>query len=193
MRPPTIQPERTDYTLPEYWSLDAESETKLEFHGGVIRMMSGSTRNHAVICANVGASLHQALQGKNCTPFGGELKVATPNLDAIMFPDAMVACGDEELAPGRQDTLLNPTLIVEVLSPSTMTYDYIEKFDRYTKIPSLKEYVLVAQDRYRVEVRSAHEGWGQVHVYSGSEAMIHLESIGLSLPLIYWYQRIEFP
>ncbi len=182
----------TTYTAVDYLTIESESPEKWEFFDGAIRAMSGGARNHAVIVLNVGATLRQLLGNRLCTPFGSELKVYAASANAYMYPDAMVVCGGEQLQEGRNDVLLNPTMIVEVLSPTTMSYDFIEKFDRYKRIPSLKEYVLVSQDRPRVEVRSSTDGWGHIRTFEGLEASATLNSLSLQLPLSEVYQRVAF-
>ena len=184
--------EHQRYTPEEYLTLEAESHEKWEFFDGQITAMSGGTRNHAVISLNAGMALGDGLRDRDCTPFGSELKVFAEAANAYLYPDAMVACGEEQLQEGRNDVLLNPTLIVEVLSPSTMQYDFVKKYDRYKRIPSLREYVLISQDQPRVEVRSSLDDWGQIRIYEGLESKAIFSSLELTIPLLELYRRVKF-
>jgi len=180
------------YSSEEYFSMLEYSEERLEFFAGEVRAMSGGSRNHAVLSANMVGLLQGILADRDCTVFGSELKVYSEKADSYMFPDCMVACKEELFPKGKNDVLLNPMLIVEVLSPSTVNNDFIEKFDRYIQIPTLLEYVLVSQDRYRVEVRSAKDNWGHVNIYSGPEHLVVLDSINGKLPVENLYRRVVF-
>jgi len=182
----------SQYTTEQYLSLEAESQEKWEFFDGEILAMAGGTRNHAAICLNCGIALSNAIGNGPCMTFGGELKVFSSAANAYLYPDAMVVCGDEQLQAGRDDVLLNPTLIIEVLSPSTMSYDFMQKFDRYKRIPSLREYVLVAQDEPRIEVRSHADNWGHLRIYQGLEATATFNSLNLHIPLTEIYRRVAF-
>ena len=180
------------YSNEDYLTLEAESQEKWEFYDGEILAMAGGSRNHAAICADLVTALNIAARGGNCNVYGGELKVFSSAANAYLYPDAMVVCGEEHLQAGRNDVLLNPTLGVEVLSPSTMSYDFVKKFDRYKRIPSLQEYVLVSQDEPRVEVRSHANQWGHMRTYQGLEATATLSSLNLQLPLTEIYRRVRF-
>ncbi|HAA14461.1 MAG TPA: hypothetical protein DCE41_23375 [Cytophagales bacterium] len=180
------------YTPEEYLTLEAESQEKWEFFDGQITAMSGGTRNHAVISLNAGIALGNGLRDRDCTPFGSELKVYAEAANAYLYPDAMVVCGAEQLQAGRNDVLMNPTLIVEVLSPSTMQYDFVKKYDRYKRMPSLREYVLISQDQPRVEVRSSVDDWGQIRTYEGLDSVAIFSSLSLQIPLTELYRRVTF-
>ncbi len=184
--------EGSRYTKEEYLAMEAESHEKLEFYDGTIRAMSGGTRNHASICAHCVNALINAIDNGPCATFGSELKVYSASANAYFYPDALVVCGDEQLQEGRDDVLLNPTLILEVLSPSTMSYDFVQKFDRYKRIPSLQEYVLVSQDQPRVEVRAATNNWGHIRTYEGLDATATFSSLNLQIPLTHFYRRVSF-
>ena len=172
--------------------MQEQSELRLEYFDGLIRAMSGGTRNHARIITNTLVALSVKASVGSCEVYGEQLKVLSPKGPSYLFPDVMAVCGQEELEEGRDDVLINPTLIIEVLSPSTMQYDFIEKFDRYKRIPSLREYVLVSKDRPRVEVRSSQGDWGRLQVIEGLESTITFSSISISLPLQEIYRRVSF-
>lgn len=191
MGEPKIDTERR-YSHDEYHGLLGQSENRLEYYQGFVRAMSGGSRDHAVIMANTGRAFGNLLATKDCTVFSSELKVYAEAADAFMFPDATVVCGPEKLMKGRNDVLLNPSLIVEVLSPSTINYDLIEKFDRYTKIPSLEAYVIISQDQYRVEVRIREQAWGHQEIYKDPSQLIPLPSLGIELPLAELYRRVSW-
>jgi len=123
---------------------------------------------------------------------GSQLKVYVAAVNTYLYPDVMVVCGEERLQEGRDDALLNPTLVLEVLSPSTMSYDFVQKFDSYKRIPSLQAYVLVSQDQPRVEVRSATDNWGHIRVYEGLEATATFNALNIAIPLTHLYRRVSF-
>ncbi|MEL6538075.1 MAG: Uma2 family endonuclease [Bacteroidota bacterium] len=192
MGEPKIQEDRRDYSVEEYLAILEQSDIKLEYFDGEIRAMTGGTRNHSKIAANVIALLVSGVDANQCSPFGSDLRVYSPTTQSHMFPDAMVVCGEEKFQDERNDILLNPTVIVEVLSPSTMHYDFVEKFDKYKRIPSLREYVLISQDRYRVEVRSSKDDWGQIQIFEGRESKVELSSISLVVDMEAIYRQVTF-
>ena len=180
------------YSIKEYLALEDKASGKSEYWNGQIRAMSGGSMEHAAIMMSCGAALKQALKGKGCTVFSSELKVHAAATNSYLYPDATVVCGEVELQDERRDILCNPTLIVEVLSPSTAAYDALEKFDAYQRIPSLREYVLVSQDQYRVEVRSKHEDWSEFHIYTDPQDLITFRSIPAAISLGEFYGQITF-
>jgi Uma2 family endonuclease len=137
-------------TVQEYLTLERQSETKNDYLAGEVFAMTGASRKHNLISGNIFADLHAQLSGTTCEVYTGDMRVRTPS-DLFCYPDVVAVCGEPRFDDIEFDTLLNPTLIVEVLSKSTEAYDRLTKLDHYRGIPSLAEVVFVAQDRPRVE------------------------------------------
>ena len=171
------------------------SETKSEYHGGVIVALAGASLPHNFIIGDIEGELRTQLEDKACKVVSRELRVSVPECERYYYPDVVVFCGDPKLEKNRRpDTLLNPTLIIEVLSDSTEATDKIEKLYCYRTIDSLKTYVLVAQDRPYIEIylRQNDILWMNWSV-QGLDATLALESIGCELDLSRVYARVKFP
>ena len=191
------------YTVEEYFEIEQGSpEEKYEYREGVVvgmrelLAMSGGSVRHSLIAANTGAALGQRLRGGPCRVYSSDLRVAIPRKALFTYPDVTVVCGkaDVEPHPAAGDTLTNPRLIVEVLSPSTETYVRGRKFDLYREIPSFAEYVLISQAEARVDTffHRADGGWS-FGPFAGLEAVAKLQSIEVDLPLADVYAGVEFP
>ncbi|WP_129626324.1 Uma2 family endonuclease [Candidatus Oscillochloris fontis] len=156
----TMQPIRI-WSSEEYLAFERTSEVKHTFFDGVIVAMAGASAAHNIITANIVASLHFQVRQRNCTVFPSDMRLKIETTRTYTYPDIMVVCGDIQYAHEAQDTLENPTVIIEVLSPSTEIYDRGKKAQIYRTIPSLQEYLLVAQDGQHVEhfVRYAEHQW----------------------------------
>lgn len=178
------------YTPEEYLALERRAESKSEYVNGRIYAMSGASRVHNVIAGNVFAGLHSRFRGRSCDVYGSDMRVNVSPTGMYTYPDVAALCGTPEFADAEVDTLLNPSVIVEVLSPSTEAYDRGEKFAHYRRIPSLREYVLVAQDRARVEhYARLGERW-VLTVAEGLEAELMLPVLDCALPLGEIYERV---
>ncbi len=184
-----------NYLSPEeYLAIERAADHKSEYHAGEMYAMAGGSREHSLIAGNIFAELHRQLKGRPCEPHGSDLRVRVSATGLYTYPDGSVACGEIQYEDGRRDTLLNPTVIVEVLSESTEAYDRGGKWRQYQTIPSLREYLLVAQDRPSIEkfTRIDHSGDWTYSVYEGLDAVVDLPSIGSTLPLREVYDRITF-
>lgn len=149
-------------TAQEYLAFERASEEKHEFADGEIFAMSGGTFEHSVIAQAIGAVLRNALMGRKCAVQNSDMKVHIPITGRYVYPDVAVVCGRPEFVDDSRDTLLNPRIIVEVLSPSSEAYDRGDKFTNYRTLPSLKHYILAAQDKPFIEVFTRQEeggGW----------------------------------
>jgi len=179
------------YTPEEYLKFERAAEYKSEYVNGEILAMSGASGAHNRIQMRLYAELDARLRGSPCEPFTADMRVQT-NATHYCYPDASVACGEALLEDTNRDTLLNPVLIVEVLSPSTEKYERGLKFERYKRIESLREYVLVWQDRPRIERWLLTDGRWESLTVEGLDALIRPESIGIDLPLAAVYARVDF-
>ncbi|MGH9948188.1 MAG: Uma2 family endonuclease [Pyrinomonadaceae bacterium] len=177
----------------QYLEFERASEEKHEFRNGEIRSMSGAKRSHNLIALNTGSEIHQALKGKNCEGYPSEMRVFVPETGLYTYPDLVVVCGNHEFQDDVLDTLLNPVLIVEILSESTESYDRGLKFQNYRSIDSLREYVLISQNRAAVEKYVKHgDGFWLLSSAIGLEATINLESIDSILSLTDIYDKVDF-
>jgi Uma2 family endonuclease len=182
------------FTPEQYLALERQAEYKSEFLGGEIFAMAGASREHNLIAGNVFASLHAQLKGRPCETYPSDMRVKVTESGLYTYPDVVVVCGEPQFEDERGDTLLNPTLLVEVLSPSTEAYDRGDKFANYRLLESLAEYVMIAQDRRRVErfVRQPDGQWLFSEARQLGQA-ISLASIGCQLALDEVYDRVKLP
>jgi Uma2 family endonuclease len=178
-------------TPEQYLEIERAAEFKSEYYNGRMYAMSGASRTHVLVTSNLTRELGNALKGGPCLVYASDLRVSTGKL--YTYPDVAVVCGKETFSDNRQDTLVNPTVIVEVLSPSTEAYDRGLKFSLYWSIESLREYVLVWQARPQVEVfrRQAGGTW-LMEASVGLDARCRFESLGCELPLAEIYANVTF-
>jgi Uma2 family endonuclease len=176
----------------EYLARERKAEYKSEYIDGLIVAMAGSSREHDRIAVNVTAGFHAQFRGRPCEVFSSDMRVKVSSTGLYTYPDASALCGEARFEDAEVDTLLNPNVLVEVLSESTEAYDRGKKFARYQGLESLTDYVLIAQDEARVEhfVRQG-EHW-LLTVITGLEGTLRLESVGCALPLREIYDRVEF-
>lgn len=177
----------------EYLALDRRAEVKSEYIDGEIVAMAGASREHNLIALNFAAELHFQLKGHPCETYMADMRLGVDLAHNYAYPDVAVVCGEPEfLDDSHSDILLNPTVLVEVLSPSTEDYDRGRKFARYRRLGTLTDYVLVAQDRMQVEhYTRAGMRWSLVE-YGEPDAVIELPSIGCCLTLADVYARVVF-
>ncbi len=172
--------ERRRFTPEEYLWLEERSETRNEYLDGEIFPMTGGSLAHAQIASNLIRELGLALKGTPCRVLGSDMRLYVQRSKLFTYPDVMVVCGPAVLLPGRKDTLCDARLIVEVLSPSTESYDRGEKFRLYQKLPSIQEYVLVPQDSRSIESwrRQGPRKWTPGEVpFSSIEVEVPIEAI----------------
>jgi Uma2 family endonuclease len=187
-----MQKKRPIFSLAEYFAQEEQAEQRSEFYEGEIFAMAGGTANHNLITLNVAASLRSALRNKSCKAFMADLRLLVKRRQLYTYPDVMVICGPLQYAPGRNDTVTNPVLIVEVLSPSTEAYDRGKKFEFYRTIDSLKEYVLVDQSRMYVERhRPLGLGRWEMTAFTAPDDVLALESVDVELTLAAIYDGVE--
>jgi Uma2 family endonuclease len=183
---------KTRLTPAEYLALERKAEVRSEYLDGDMVAMSGGSREHNLIVGNIVGELRTHLKGRTCEVYPSDMRVNVSATGLYTYPDVTVVCGEPELQDERRDTLLNPTVIFEVLSESTESYDRGSKFAHYRKIPSLVEYVLVSQRQYRIEqyVRQSDGPWLRSEV-CGLKSKLELPSIQCSIELAEIYERIE--
>lgn len=189
---------QTHLTPEEYIALERKAipdadTVRSEYVKGEIIAMSGASRAHNLITINISTALHVRLRGSGCETYANEMRVSTPLTTSYFYPDVVVVCEDPRFEDDVFDTLLNPILLVEVLSPSTEAYDRGEKFAHYRQLASLQEYVLVSQDHMRVEHFRRHEKQWIFTDFQRREEILPLLSIQCELPLQEIYDLVTFP
>lgn len=187
--------EKFKYTLEEYLKLDHESEEKIEFWDGHIFTLAGASQNHNQIQSNLIFQLRLKLQGRTCRIFPSDMRLKVPDYPPYRYPDLSALCGKAEFEKiGQQELLINPQLIVEILSESTADFDRGYKFTDYKSIPSFTEYILIAQDRPHVSqfVKQGDNSWLN-HEFNSMEDKFHLSSLDCQLEMLELYQDVEFP
>lgn len=179
-------------TPAEYLEFERKSEIRSEYIAGRIFAMSGASRRHSLIAGNLHGEIWSRLRGRDCEVHMNDLRVKVSPTGMYTYPDIVALCGEARLEDEHFDTLLNPTVIVEVLSESTEAYDRGEKFAHYRRLDTLREYVLVAQDKIRIEhYRREGEEWILSEV-SGPDATLHLASIDCHVEVAAIYEKVEF-
>lgn len=177
-------------SLEDYLAAERHAETKSEYLNGEVFAMSGASRRHNVIVWNLSGALHTQLKGRACEAYVGDMRVHIPATGLYTYPDIVVACGEPKFEDRELDTLLNPTLLIEVLSPSAEGYDRGKKAAHYRTLDSLREYLLVSQDEVRVELLTRQDdGHWLLSEASQLEESISLSSIGCALRLADLYDR----
>jgi Uma2 family endonuclease len=183
---PRVTPEK-------YLALERKAEFKSEFDNGFIEAMSGASREHNLIAGNLYRMIGNQLENLPCEVYTADMRVWIGPKKQYTYPDVTAVCGTPEFQDGEFDTLLNPTLIVEVLSPSTESKARNRKFAAYRHLESLREHVLISQSEVLVE-RYTRDGENWVYTALDSlEDTLHLVSIDCAVPLKEIYAKVQFP
>ena len=188
----TAQPK--PYVTPEaYIAFDRERAGKHEYYAGTIYAMAGGSVRHNRIAGSTYATLYMQLRQRNCNIYPSDMRVKVVQTGLYTYPDITIICGHEQYEDEKEDILLNPIIIIEVLSPSTEKYDRGKKFHQYRSILSLREYILIAQDEYHIEqfTRQSDNTW----VFSealGRDGSIELRTIQCTLLLEEVYEKVDF-
>jgi Uma2 family endonuclease len=192
VKEPALAYNKQKYTIEEYLEMENAATEKHEYYQGEIFAMSGAKIQHNIVSKNILSALDKRLDGKPCQPFNSETRIHIELNTLFTYPDVSVICGEPETRDGDEMNVLNPTVIFEVLSPSTRNYDRGEKFKLYRDIPTLKEYVLVEPETVRVESYfiNGHGNW-ELKEYKSIEDALLLQSINVSLPLQEIYKRTK--
>src|SRR4051812_15921663 len=183
---------KTFLTPEQYLEIERKAEFKSEYYQGEMFAMSGASLAHNRLVRQLMREFGNELRNGRCEAVSNDLRVFVPATRLFTYPDVVIFCGEPRLMDAQSDTLLNPTVIVEVLSPSTEAYDRGRKFEHYQSIESLREYVLVASDRIHVDLytRQTDGGWLLTSA-SRLEDSISLKSAGCQLVLADVYEKID--
>lgn len=184
--------EKRQWTPEEYLAFERAADQKHELIDGDIFLMSGASRRHNLLVFNLAVTIGNQLRDRPCEAYTSDLRVRLQGTQYV-YPDLTVVCGEPAFEDAEVDTLTNPTVLVEVLSPSTETYDRGKKFQYYRELASLQEYVLVSQERYWVEKYSRQEnGQWLLTDATGVHAVVNLPSIECNIPLAELYAKVVF-
>ncbi|MCY7377403.1 MAG: Uma2 family endonuclease [Pyrinomonadaceae bacterium] len=180
------------YNADEYLALEEPADYRSQFYDGEIFSMAGASRRHNVVAGNLYANLHFQLRNRPCEIYQNDMRVkVSPNL--YTYPDIVIVCGEPQIEKKHGETLLNPLVIIEVLSPSTEKFDRGEKARLYRLMPSLEEYVLISQDAMHVEhfVRQKNGGWLLTELSDAAD-ILELPTIACQVNLSDIYAKIDF-
>ena len=181
------------YLTPEqYLARERKTDTKHEYHNGQIVAMSGASFAHNIITTNITTALNNELVGSDCIVVASDMCVRTSPDTSYFYPDVVVVCGEPQFEDNTFDVLLNPVLIVEVLSPSTADYDRGEKFEHYKQLISLQEYIIVSQDRVHIEHYLRFGKQWVLTEFRAPENVLPLPSVEGALVLQDIYARVKF-
>ena len=184
---------KTKLTVKEYLEFERSSDIKHEYFDGEIFAMSGAKRNHNKISTNLNGLVWQHLKGKNCENYSSDMRVFVPEVGLYTYPDLVVVCDESKFQDKVFDTLLNPVLLIEILSDSTEGYDRGKKFRLYRSIESLREYILVSQDEARIEkYMKSGDGFWILSEAVGINSEIEFASIECRVALAEVYDKVNF-
>ena len=177
-------------SVEEYLAIDRAAELKSDYHDGLLFPICAASWVHGRLCAEMARQMTVRLSGGPCGAVVSPVRVRVSQTKYV-YPDLLVVCGKPALTDEQADTVTNPKVIVEVLSPSTTDYDYGTKFGLCRELPSFEEYVLVSQDRQRIEVyrRTANQQW-LLSRYEGPDAVLPVDSLSLAIPLAEIYAGV---
>jgi len=180
-------------TVEEYLELERAATEKHEFVDGEMVAMAGGSPRHSVISANVSGVIRNEKGGSGCVTFSSDVRVCLDQRRLISYPDVTVVCGPPEFLDGKRDVIKNPTLVVEVLSPSTEDYDRGKKATFYRLMPSLREFLLIGQEPVFIEQnRRLPDGTWQIILHQELQGTIRLDSIGADLSVASVYQDLDW-
>ena len=187
------QPDRDHISSNEYFEIEASSEIKSEYFHGSIFAMTGASFNHNLITMNVSTTLFGPLRDLGCFIFSGDIRIQVQQGNHYTYPDISMVCNRVDFEGDRNDTILNPVAIIEVLSDSTKNYDRGSKFFAYRAIPSLKDYILIDQYACHVEYfrKNDAEQW-VLEELTNSDDILVIRSLGIDLPLKTIYERVNW-
>jgi Uma2 family endonuclease len=189
-----MQEHAKKYLTPEeYLAMEETAEYKSEYYRGEIFAFAGGSANHNRISGNIYSKFITSLAEGKCEPYISDMKVWIKEKELFAYPDIIVVCGEPEFYPDRDDTIMNPLVIIEVLSDSTKNYDRIEKFEFYRTLPTFQEYILV--DQYKIHIEHFYQeskGKWIFTEYNHIDDVLNFEKIDLKMSLKDIYYRVEF-
>jgi Uma2 family endonuclease len=189
IREPIVAYGKRKLTVGEYLEFERGSLEKHEYYQGEVFAMSGASNLHNKIFSNLFGELTSRLKRNPCKPYGSDMRVHIPENTLFTYPDISIFCGDILLQDSDEDTAIGPTVIIEILSPSTKNYDRGDKFKLYRAIPSLKEYVLVDSESINIEAfRVNSNGHWELEEYKSSTENLHFPFLQFSVPLTDIYE-----
>ena len=178
----------------QYLEIERKAEARSEYWQGVMFAMAGASREHNVLVTHLVSTLDQQLRKRPCEVYSNDMRVWVPATGLYTYPDVVAVCGDPRLTDDHADTLVNPTFLAEVLSPTTEAYDRGRKFEHYRTVESLQEYLLVAQDRIHMDLYTRQpDGTWLLREASRLEDSVELKSIGCHLLVSDIYERVNLP
>ena len=176
----------------EYLARERKALTKSEYRSGQVYALPGASRKHNIIAVHVSGELYIQLKERSCEIYTNDMRVKVSSTGTYTYPDVVVVCEEPQFEDSHFDTLLNPTVLIEVLSPSTAAYDRGEKFASYQKLDSLCEYVLISQDKVCVEHYLRQEQTWDLTEFHFLSDLFRLTSIGCELSLQAIYAKVQF-
>ncbi len=181
-------------TEAEYLALERTSEHKSEFYNGEIFAMAGATWNHNQIKSNLEGELYGKLKGGKCRSVSSDQRIKVDATGLYTYPDIAIVCNEPQFSNFDRDALVNPQVIIEVLSPGTENYDRSKKFRHYQRLPSVAEYILVSQDEKVIErsVRQPNGAW-LMTIFTESDEEFQISSLAISIKLADIYAGVTFP
>lgn len=189
VREPLIAYGKNKFTVEEYLQMEEASEQKHEYYQAEIFAMSGAGVDHNIIAGNIFREVSQMLKGKSCRPFNSDQRIHIPQNSLFTYPDISIVCGPIITLDDDNWNILNPTVIIEVLSPSTRNYDHGGKFKLYRDIPSLQEFILVDSESISIEAfRINKNGHWELEEYKEAADGIFIRSVKLSIPVAEIYE-----
>ncbi len=184
LREPTVAYGKQKFTIEEYLEMENAAVEKSEYYEGEIFAMSGAKLPHIIINKNVFGGLWISLKGKSCQPYGNDLRIHISRNTLFTYPDIAIICGKVETLNDDDYNALNPSVIIEILSPSTKNYDRGDKFKLYRDITSLKEYILIDSESISIEAfRINASGFWQLQEYKSIDEQLSFPFLQLSIEL----------
>ncbi len=181
-------------TIEEYLAQEDQSDIKSEYEHGEITAMSGGTLNHGIISNNINTELNNLIKekGGNCVPINGDVRIFIEKAESFVYPDGMVICGDIETSDHDQNSIINPMLVVEVLSNSTESYDRGDKFHKYGSLPSFREYVLIDQYKPVIDILYKEDpSYWRMTTTIGLDKSIYLNSLDCRIKVADIYRNTQ--
>jgi Uma2 family endonuclease len=192
VREPAIAYGKQKFSIEEYLEMENAAVEKSEYYKGEVFAISGALMKHNKIFSKLFGALTAKLKGKSCQPYGSDTRIHIPSNSLFTYPDIVIICGKEETLNNDGFNVLNPTVIIEILSRSTKNYDRGDKFNLYRDIPTLKEYILVDSESIGVEAWHINESnhW-ELEEYKSINEMLAVKAVGIDMPLQEIYEGVE--